>query len=140
MKLFEKVIMFKSKGIKRYMEKLFRKCLENPQENTQGGVLFEWSFRPSAGWNLTKVRPHYKCLHVNFPKFLRADFLWNSFLYNTSGRLLVNFSAFDKLEHTGFNLATRDLYFRILVDVFTNHFIAKNISFTNHIKRTKLLS
>ena len=32
-----------------------------------------------------------------------------------------------------FNLMTRHSYFTILVEVFTNHTLAENIYFTNHI-------
>ena len=35
------------------------------------------------------------------------------------------------LHMLGFNLATRDLYFMILVEVFTNHILAET-HFTNH--------
>ena len=35
---------------------------------------------------------------------------------------------------TGFDLTTRDSYFTIIVEVFTNHILAGNIYFTNHIQ------
>ena len=34
----------------------------------------------------------------------------------------------------GFDLRTRDLYFTILVEVFTNHVLAENTYFANHIE------
>ena len=40
---------------------------------------------------------------------------------------------------SGFNLTTCDLYFTILVQVFTNHILSdlsENIYFRNHIERT----
>ena len=36
--------------------------------------------------------------------------------------------------YTGFNLTNRDLYFMILVEVFTNHILAENIHFVNDVK------
>ena len=36
-----------------------------------------------------------------------------------------------------FHLTTCDLYFTILVEVFTNHILAKNRYFTNHIECTE---
>ena len=38
------------------------------------------------------------------------------------------------LQDAGFYLTTRNSYFTILVDVFTNHIPAENIYFTNHIE------
>ena len=39
---------------------------------------------------------------------------------------------------TGFDLTTRDLYFTILIEVFTNHFLAaENTYFTNYIEWTE---
>ena len=35
---------------------------------------------------------------------------------------------------TGLDLTTRDSYFTILVEVLTNHVLAKNTYFTNHIE------
>ena len=40
------------------------------------------------------------------------------------------------LHMLGFNLATRDLYFMILVEVFMNHILAET-HFTNHIEWTE---
>ena len=34
---------------------------------------------------------------------------------------------------TGFNLTSHDSYFTILVEVFTNHILAENTNFTNHL-------
>ena len=34
----------------------------------------------------------------------------------------------------GFDLTTRDLYFSILVEVFTNHILAENTYFTNRVE------
>ena len=34
----------------------------------------------------------------------------------------------------GFDAKTRDSYFTILVEVFTNHIVAENTYFTNHIE------
>ena len=41
-------------------------------------------------------------------------------------------------ESSGFNLTTRDSYFTILVEFFTNRILAENTYFTNHVERTKL--
>ena len=38
---------------------------------------------------------------------------------------------------TGFDLTTRDSYFTILVKVLTNHILAENTYFTNHIELTE---
>ena len=38
---------------------------------------------------------------------------------------------------TELNLTTRDSYFTILVEVFTNHISTKSTHFTNHIERTE---
>ena len=35
---------------------------------------------------------------------------------------------------TGFDLTTRDLYFTILVEIFTSHILAENTHFTNCIE------
>ena len=35
---------------------------------------------------------------------------------------------------SGFDLTTRDSYFTILVEVFTNHILVENTYFTNHIE------
>ena len=37
------------------------------------------------------------------------------------------------MQNAGFNLTTRDSYFTILAEVFTNHISAENTFFTNHI-------
>ena len=39
---------------------------------------------------------------------------------------------------TGFNLTTQDSYFTTLVEVFTNHNLAKNTYFMNHIEQAEL--
>ena len=38
---------------------------------------------------------------------------------------------------TGVNLITHDLYFTILVEIFTNHILAENTYFTNLIESTE---
>ena len=38
---------------------------------------------------------------------------------------------------TGFDLKTRDSYFTILFEVLTNHLLAENTCFTNHIESTE---
>ena len=38
---------------------------------------------------------------------------------------------------SGFDLTTRDSYFTILVEVFTNHILVENTYFTNHIEWTE---
>ena len=40
-------------------------------------------------------------------------------------------------DTSGFNLTTHDLYFTVLVGIFTNHISAENKYFTNHIEWTK---
>ena len=35
--------------------------------------------------------------------------------------------------YSGFDLMTCDAYFRILIEVFTNHILAENTYFRNHI-------
>ena len=42
-----------------------------------------------------------------------------------------------KVNETGFNLITCDLHFMILVEDFTNHILAENKYFTNHIECTE---
>ena len=37
--------------------------------------------------------------------------------------------------NAGFDLMTRDLYFMVLVEVFTNHYTAEDTYFMNHIAR-----
>ena len=39
-----------------------------------------------------------------------------------------------EISLAGFDLMARDLYFMILVEVFTNHILADKIYFTNHIR------
>ena len=41
-------------------------------------------------------------------------------------------------ESSGFDLTTRDSYFTILVEFFTDHILAENTYFTNHVERTNL--
>ena len=41
-------------------------------------------------------------------------------------------------ESSGFDLTTRDSYFTILVEFFTDHILAENTYFTNHVERTEL--
>ena len=45
-----------------------------------------------------------------------------------------NFEGAAVLMDPGFDLTTRDLYFTILDEVFTNHILAENTYFTNHIE------
>ena len=40
-------------------------------------------------------------------------------------------------RRSGLDLTTRDSHFTILVQVFTNHILAKNTYFTNHIELTE---
>ena len=41
------------------------------------------------------------------------------------------------MSSTGFDLTIRDLYFMILVEVFTNQISGENMYFTNHIEWTE---
>ena len=38
---------------------------------------------------------------------------------------------------TGFDLTTRDSYFTILIEVFTNHILTENAHFTNRIRANR---
>ena len=42
-----------------------------------------------------------------------------------------------KTRVAGFDLKTRDSYFTILVEVFTNHIFTENTYFTNHLGSTE---
>ena len=54
---------------------------------------------------------------------------------------LSGFMKYEKklntVRRTGFDLTTYDSYFMILVQVFTNHTLAENTYFTNHLAWTE---
>ena len=59
------------------------------------------------------------------------------FLLYSHNNYLLKFQKKALILLTGFDLTTRDSYFTILVEVFTNHISAENRYFTNHIEWTE---
>ena len=52
-------------------------------------------------------------------------------------RLIIMKIRMRMKRRSGLDLTTRDSHFTILVQVFTNHILAKNTYFTNHIELTE---
>ena len=54
----------------------------------------------------------------------------------TSLNDMVNIVCSSVGESSGFDLMTFDLYSAIVIELFTNHILAENTCFTNHIEWT----
>ena len=73
--------------------------------------------------------------------FVELSF-WHGKLYNgvrvickgAAICMLSRVKPFKINRKSGFDLTTRDLYITILIEVFTNHILAKNTYFMNHIE------
>ena len=52
----------------------------------------------------------------------------------TSLNDIVNIVCSSVGESSGFDLMTFDLYLAIVIELFTNHILAENTCFTNHIE------
>ena len=73
--------------------------------------------------------------HVFFSWRLSKNYRMTYCTHMTSHVIWVDVMVSRK--NTGFDLAARDSYFTILVEVFTNHILVENTYFTNHIEWTE---
>ena len=61
------------------VKKVFLKALQNSQENICGRVFFFNQVADLRPTTWLKKRPWHKCFPVNFAKFLRTHFLYNTY-------------------------------------------------------------